>query len=241
MKLTILQLGQTPKAMSGKFAPYHEMFGAMFGAVGANFTYQVVDVLNGEKVPNPKDLQAVVVTGSAASVYEDLQWIEVIRLFIRSAHNSNLPMLGICFGHQIIADALGGVVEKSAKGWGLGRHIYQVHDNNAFSKNMPGEIAVPASHQDQVIVAPKAAKVFMASKFTPNAGLIYDNGATMSIQPHPEFSAAYASGLCEVRRNNPLSENQVDSALASLKEPLDNDHMARMLADFLLQAKKLRK
>jgi len=241
MKITILQVGQTPKAMIGKFAPYHEMFGAMFSAVGANFTYQVVDVLHGQNVPDPGDVQAAVVTGSAASVYEDLEWMEPIREFIRSAHQSNLAMLGICFGHQIIADTLGGVVEKSDKGWGVGRHIYQVKNDNALSKNLPGELAVPASHQDQVIVAPKEAKVFLASKFTPNAGLVYDNGTTLSVQPHPEFSAAYASGLCEMRRNNPLSENQVDSAVASLNEPLNNDDMARMLADFLVKAEKLRK
>ncbi len=227
--------------MAGNFPPYHEMFGAMFSAVGASFSYQIIDVLNGQKIPDPDDLEAAVVTGSAASVYQNLEWMKPLKAFIRSAHNSNLPLLGICFGHQIIADALGGVVEKSDKGWGLGAHTYQVKNINGYTKNLPGELTVPASHQDQVISAPKAAKVFLSSGFTPNAGLIYDNGTTLSVQPHPEFSGAYASSLAAIRRNNPISENQVDSAIASLKGPLDNDQVATMLAGFFLEAEKLRK
>ncbi len=241
MKLTILQVGRTPPAMVKDFAPYHEMFAAMFCAVGASFTYQIIDILNGQKVPDPNDLEAAVVTGSAASVYDNLEWMKPLRAFIRSAHNINLPMLGICFGHQMIAAALGGKVEKSEKGWGLGRHLYKVKHNNSFTQNLPAEIAVPASHQDQVIAAPRAAKVFLASQFTPNAGLIYDNGTTLSVQPHPEFSVAYASALAGVRRNNPLSENQVDKAIESLRQPLDNNHVATMLAGFLSQAEKIRK
>ncbi|VAW22603.1 Para-aminobenzoate synthase, amidotransferase component [hydrothermal vent metagenome] len=227
--------------MIGDFAPYHEMFAAMFSAVGADFDYRIVDVLNGEKIPDHDDLEVAVVTGSAASVYENLEWMAPLREFIRSAHKSSLPLLGICFGHQIIADSLGGIVEKSDKGWGLGRHLYKVGHNNSFTKNLPDELAVPASHQDQVITAPKGARVFLSSEFTPNAGLVYDNGTTLSLQPHPEFSVAYASALAGVRRNNPLSENQVDDAIASLKEPLDNNHVATMLAGFLAEAEKIRK
>jgi len=241
MKLTILQVGRTPPAMVENFAPYHEMFAAMFSAVGVSFTYQIIDVLNGQKVPDPNDLEAAVVTGSAASVYDNLEWMKPLRVFIRSAHNINLPMLGICFGHQMIADALGGKVEKSEKGWGLGRHLYQLEHNNAFTRNLPDELAVPASHQDQVTVAPKETKVFLASQFTPNAGLVYDNGTTLSLQPHPEFSVAYASALARIRRNNPLSEDQVDKAIESLRQPLDNNHVATMLAGFLSEAEKIRK
>jgi len=241
MKLTILQLGQTPASMRDNFAPYHEMFVSMFSSVGETYGYEIVDIPSGQEIPSPNDLEAALITGSAASVYENLEWMEPLRIFVRNAHKINLPMLGICFGHQIIAAALGGKVEKSAKGWGLGRHLYQVQNINAFTKKLPDQLAVPASHQDQVIVAPKETEVFLSSSFTPNAGLIYANKTTLSLQPHPEFSVAYASALSEVRRNNPLSENQVDSAIESLKGPLDNDHVARMLADFLFAAEKIRK
>ncbi len=227
--------------MRGNFAPYHEMFVLMFSCVGETYGYEIADIPSGQKIPQPDDLEAVLITGSAAGVYEDLEWMEPLRKFVRDAHKINLPMIGICFGHQIIADALGGKVEKSEKGWGLGRQLYQVQNINAFTKNLPAELAVPASHQDQVIVAPKETKVFLASGFTPNAGLVYANGTTLSLQPHPEFSGAYASGLCEARRNNPLSETQVDNALESLKGPLDNKLVAKMLAEFLLAAEKLRK
>ncbi len=241
MNLTILLAGETPAPMRKTFAPYQELFVSMFSATAKPFTFDTVDILAGEQIPSPGTLEAVVITGSSASVYDNKEWLEPLRRFIRSAHKINLAMLGVCFGHQIIADALGGTVDKSEKGWGLGTHLYQVTGANPCVKNLPARLAVPASHQDQVIVRPKGSEVFLRSSFTPNAGLVYANATTLSVQPHPEFSAAYAAGLCRVRRHNPLSDNQVEAAIESLNQPLDNGVVARMLADFLLAAAPFRK
>ncbi len=241
MKLTILLVGENPVPMREGFAPYQQLFVSMFSATAKPFTFEIVDILGGEQIPAPNRLEAAIITGSSASVYDNTQWLEPLRRFIRLAHKTSLPMLGVCFGHQIIADALGGTVAKSENGWGLGRQLYQVQNINTFTKNLPAKLAVPASHQDQVIVPPEGCEVFLASEFTPNAGLVYANATTLSVQPHPEFTAAYAAGLCEVRRNNPLSDDQVDAAITSLNQPLDNALVAQMLADFLFEAKNFRK
>ena len=124
-------------------------------------------------------------------------------------------MLGICFGHQIMADALGGDVRKSEKGWGLGRHVYGVTKRPAFLGGDLPELAIACSHQDQVIVPPAEAEVFLASDFTPNAGLVYRNGAAISLQPHPEFEDDYTLALAELRRGKAPDE-VIETALASM-------------------------
>lgn len=98
-------------------------------------------------------------------------------------------------------------------------------------------MAIAASHQDQVVEAPKNAEVFLSSDFTPNAGLIYENGVTMSMQPHPEFEIAYSTAICNLRRGNPLKDQDVDVAVKSLELPLDNDRVAKALSAFFLNAK----
>ncbi len=139
-------------------------------------------------------------------------------------------MVGVCFGHQLIAQALGGTVRKSEKGWGIGRHVYQVAPDNGL---LDGEtIAAAASHQDQVITPPASARTIMSSDFTPHAGLLYANGTTLSAQPHPEFTVDYADALCDLRRGL-APDAVVDAAKASLTGPLDHTTLGGVVTRFL--------
>lgn len=232
MKLTILQTGAIPAPLDTRFPAYPDMFRAMFSAAQAEFSYDIVPVLDGAPLPDPADLQAVLITGSPAGVYEDHAWIAPLRTFIRAAYARQTRMVGICFGHQIIADALGGTVRKSEKGWGLGRHVYAVHAAGT-ALGLPGDsVAVACSHQDQVIAAPPDAQVVLASDFTPNAGLLYGNGAALTFQPHPEFSDAYTLALAQLRRWVAPTE-LVDAAVASLDIPSDSPALAAAITRFL--------
>ena len=140
-------------------------------------------------------------------------------------------MAGICFGHQLIAQALGGTVRKSEKGWGIGRHVYDVAPGNGV---IDGEtIAIAASHQDQVIEPPAGATTIFRSAFTPHAGLLYANGTTMSVQPHPEFTVPFAQFCCEKAGQNSAPPALVATAKASLEQPLDNANLGRAIARFL--------
>ncbi|MFD2648074.1 type 1 glutamine amidotransferase [Devosia albogilva] len=228
MKLTIIQTGEVPAPLLPRFGSYPRMFERMFDATGRDFSYEVVAVSNGEALPDPSGLDGIVITGSPAGVYEDHPWLDPLRDFIRRAYAANTPMLGICFGHQIMADALGGVVTKSEKGWGIGRHTYQVTARPAFMADAPEALSVACSHQDQVIEAPSEAEVILASEFTPNAGLAYRNGAALSFQPHPEFEDDYAQALAEMRRGR-APDAVVDSAVASLERASDS----RILSDYI--------
>ena len=231
MQLTILQTGEVPAALSDRFVPYPKMFEAMFDRTGQDFSYNTINVAAGEPLPDLDALEAVVITGSAAGVYDVLPWMEPLRVFIRQAYQQRLPTLGICFGHQIMADALGGDVRKSEKGWGLGRHSYRVLSRPGFMAQLPSELAIACSHQDQVLVPPDEAEVILASDFTPNAGLAYRNGAALSFQPHPEFADDYTVALAELRRGK-APDALVETAVASVATPSQSAELARAIARF---------
>jgi GMP synthase-like glutamine amidotransferase len=233
MKLTIIQTGDVPVSLRPQFGAYPPMFQRMFDAAGVSFDYETVAIHDGAPFPDPAQLEGIIVTGSAAGVYDShFGWMEPLRAFIRAAYAEKIPMLGICFGHQIMADALGGEVRKSEKGWGLGRHVYDVKSRPAFLATEEPALAIACSHQDQVIAPPAEADVFLASEFTPNAGLLYRNGAAISLQPHPEFDDAYTIALAQMRRGKAPDE-VVDTALASIATPSHGRDMASYIGAFL--------
>lgn len=233
MKITVLHVGDVPAALRDEFGPYISMFERMFARIGAGFTFEVIQIAQGAKFPELDRVEALLIPGAAAGVYDDLGWIDPLCNFIRRAYTARTPMLGVCFGHQVMAHALGGDVRKSEKGWGLGRHTYRVAPrSDAFT--IFGETAsIAASHQDQVISPPDCAQVYLKSDFTPNAGLVYDNGAALSMQPHPEFAVAYSKALCDLRLSETFDQQNVDAAKASLDQPLDDDKAALFLARFV--------
>jgi GMP synthase-like glutamine amidotransferase len=234
MKLTLIQPTDVPGPLRDRFGAYHLMFERMFA--GEGFAFDTVRLSEGQPLPDPAALDATLIMGSAAGVYDThYPWMEPLRQFIRGAYAAKTPMLGICFGHQIMADALGGDVRKSEKGWGLGRHVYGVTERPAHIGGELPEFAIACSHQDQVIGPPAEASVFMASEFTPNAGLAYRNGAALSLQPHPEFEDDYTLALAEMRRGKAPDE-LIEAAIASVTRKSDSRELAGYLAAFLKAA-----
>jgi GMP synthase-like glutamine amidotransferase len=224
MKIAILETGRPPGDLASQFGDYASMFRGM---LGPEFDAVSFDVQSGELPDEPGEYAAYLITGSPAGVYDPLPWIEPLQGFIRSAKGSK--MVGICFGHQVMAKALGGHVEKSDKGWGAGLHRYEVVRREAWMDG-EGEIAAPASHQDQVVVQPPNTEVTVESAFTPYAGLAWTDRPAISFQFHPEFSPAFAKALIEKRYDivpNP------DAAIASLNAPNDSGRVAGWIRNFL--------
>ncbi|WP_246473040.1 glutamine amidotransferase-related protein [Pelagibacterium limicola] len=232
MKLTILKTGEVPSVLAGRFPAYTDMFRAMFERDGARFDFEVIDVPGGPPLPDPADLEAVLVTGSPAGVYDNLPWLDPVRDFVRKAYARRLKLVGICFGHQIIADALGGVVQKSEKGWGLGRHTYRIEARPRFFDLPRASVSIACSHQDQVIAPPAEARLLLSSDFTPNAGLLYGNGTTLTFQPHPEFEDSYTSALIDLRHGQ-APDTVLDAAHVSMAKPSDSPLLARAISRFL--------
>ncbi|WP_404399985.1 type 1 glutamine amidotransferase [Pelagibacterium halotolerans] len=232
MKLTIIRTGGVPAPLTDQYPSYPEMFREMFEHDGAKFAYETVELDTGADLPDPGSLDAILITGSSFGVYDDVFWLDPLRDFIRTAHAARTKMVGICFGHQVIADALGGEVRKSEKGWGLGRHTYEIGCRPPFLDAPRASLSVACSHQDQVITPPEGAKVVLSSDFTPNAGLHYTNGTTLTFQPHPEFSDEYALELVKLRKG--LAEDAViEKAMASFAKPSDSPLLTRAISRFL--------
>jgi GMP synthase-like glutamine amidotransferase len=168
--------------------------------------------------------------GSPAGVYDPLPWIPPLMDFLRFARGKT-ALVGVCFGHQVMAQAFGGEVRKSEKGWGLGLHTYDVHQAEPWMGEV-SRIAIPVSHQDQVVQRPPSARVVASSAFTPNAVLAYTDQPAISFQCHPEFTVDYAKALAE-RRRGQIPDEQVERAKASLDGPNDTDLIAGWLKGFL--------
>lgn len=223
MKLAILETGRPPGQLADEFGDYPAMFEAM---LGSGFEVESFDVQAGE-LPEPRAHHAYLITGSPAGVYDPLPWIAPLQQFIRDAKDAR--MVGVCFGHQVMAEALGGHVEKSDRGWGAGLHRYEVVRPEPWLDGM-GTISVPASHQDQVVVRPPNTEVVAQSDFTPFAALAWTDRPAISFQFHPEFSPAFARALIEKRYD---IVPDPDAAIASLDAPNDNARVGGWIRRFL--------
>ena len=224
MKLAVLETGRPPEPLVGRFGTYPEMYRRMLGLDASLPSY---DVAGGVLPERPEDHDGYIVSGSPAGVYDPLPWIGQLNGFLREARGKAM-LVGICFGHQAMAQAFGGSVTKSDKGWGVGLHDYAIAEPQKWMDGEAG-VAIPASQQDQVIVQPPGTVVTMASAFTPYAGLAWGDEA-ISFQFHPEFEPDYAKALIEVRRER-LAD--ADAALASLDRPNDNARVAGWIERFL--------
>jgi len=226
MGVGILRTGAPPPALLPRFGPYEAMFARL---LGPGFVPRVWDVVAGALPERPDTCSAYLITGSAAGVYEPLPWIAPLLAFLREA-KGKAKLVGICFGHQAMAQAFGGEVVKSERGWAVGLQDYVVVAHRAWmGENPPARIAVPVSHQDRVTVAPPGAEVLAHSRFSP-FGMLAWNEAALSMQFHPEFEPDYARALIESRRDR-LPDP--DAAIASLNAAGDRALVAGWIRAFL--------
>lgn len=228
IKVGILQTGSPPPPLQEQFGSYSAMVQEL---LGPQHEFATFEVRNGELPPGAASCDAYVITGSAAGVYDGDPWIGALKDFVRGASGQS-AMVGICFGHQLMAEAFGGHVIKSPRGWGIGLHRYDVSDRAAWMDDARS-IAVPASHQDQIVQLPADARVLGGSEFTPYGIVEYPQRRAMSLQSHPEFTPEYAAALIELRRNSKYSPEQAQQALDTLREPNDRERVGGWLAQFL--------
>jgi len=232
LKLGILKTGRPPRACIPQFGTYPDMFIKLLGPDA--YDYSVFAVDEGELPASPTACDAYLITGGAAGVYEPLPWIGQTMDFLRAA-KGQAALVGVCLGHQLMAEAFGGRVIKSPKGWGVGEHEYQVLKQEPWMDPVE-TIRLPASHQDQVVEAPPGAEVWAASDFTPFAGLAWPGARAISLQPHPEFQPAYAVALIESRRDGPLTSDEASRAVASYSGADDRARVGGWLKNFLKSA-----
>lgn len=220
MKIGILQTGLIPPDLEGKFSDYPSMFKDLLS--GQGFDFESWSVVEGEFPSGPEAADGWLITGSRHGAYEDLPWIPPLEDLIRGIVAADRPLIGVCFGHQIIAQALGGKVEKFAGGWAVGPQVYDFPG---------GKKTVQAWHQDQVVTLPKGAEVVGANDFCRYAALLYP-GKAYTVQPHPEYGDAFIQGLINTRGRGVVPDAQLDAATARLGGPLDRAEIANQFARF---------
>ncbi|MCT2539043.1 type 1 glutamine amidotransferase [Sedimentimonas flavescens] len=220
MLIGILQTGQSPDVLRDASGDYPDMFARLLADRGLTFrTYHV------ENMEFPADIhecEGWLITGSRHGAYEDHPFIAPLENFIRKLVAAKVPLVGICFGHQIIAQAMGGKVERFEGGWAVGPQDY----------DFGGEkITLNAWHRDQVTERPEGAEVAGCNEFCENAALVYGDTA-FTVQAHPEFPDSFVDGLMHARGKGLVPDPLMEAARARLNQPNQSATIADRIADF---------
>jgi len=231
MRLGILRTGRPPRPAIPTFGDYPAMFRRLLGEDAYDYVTYAVD--EGELPGRPEDCEAYLITGSACGVYDPEPWIGELMGFLAAA-KGRAKLVGVCFGHQAMAQAFGGRVIKSSKGWGLGEQTYRVLSREPWMDEA-ATIRLPASHQDQVVEAPPGAEVIAGNDFTPIGALAWRDQPAISMQLHPEFEPAYALALIQNRRGTLYGEEEAARAVASYERPDDRARVGGWIRNFLAE------
>ncbi|EED35928.1 glutamine amidotransferase, class I [Luminiphilus syltensis NOR5-1B] len=230
MKIGILKTDAVRPEWVPEFGEYPDMFQRLLSAEDPSLEFRVWDVEAGEFPEGPDEADVYLITGSKSSVYEDKDWIRRLEQLVRDLLTEERKVAGICFGHQLIAQALGGRVQKSEKGWGVGCHRYDITDPE-LTDDQGKQLQLLVSHQDQVMAAPEGATVTVRSDFCPMAGLKLGD-KVMTFQAHPEFVPGYSEEIMSYRYDQ-IGADRVAEGRDSLQQMShQGDRVARWLLDF---------
>ncbi len=218
--------------LSDEHGAYEELYERLINPSFAAVTPFDIEVYRAHEGELPVDLgrlDLIVVGGSRAGVYEDHPWIQPLLSFIRSAHTARVNLVGICFGHQAVAAALGAKVTPFEGGWNLARHEYRV-DASAFGLSAGDVLGLNAFHRDQVREVPTGTEVFLSSDRCAIAGLVGEH--LLTFQPHPEFSASLTESLLAAGEGIRFADEELADARARLKGDLSNEVISATIRTF---------
>lgn len=219
MKIGILLTGHPPEELSAD-GRYDAVFQRLLGE--DTFDYAAFAVVDGAFPGGIDECDGWLITGSKHGAYEDHPWIPPLEAFIRECYAAARPMIGVCFGHQIIAQAMGGTVQKWDKGWSVGRNTYTVEGR---------EMAMNAWHQDQVVTLPDTATRIGSSTFCENAVLLYGD-RMLTVQPHPEFDDTFIEGLLTHRAPGVVEPDRITAAADALGQPSARLDFGQRMVEF---------
>ncbi len=239
MKTGILATGITPPELLEQHGSYADMFVTLLGNEDPEMSFEVFDVRDDDFPESIEGFDAWVITGSRCGVYDNLPWMQRLSSLIHEAYEAGQPLVGICFGHQIVASAFGAKVAKYEGGWGVGLNSYNIEGKHAFMDSDEADsFTINAMHQDQVLELPENASLFASSDFCRYAGLVYGD-RILTLQAHPEFNNHYERELVASRRGPTVPEAVADAALAGLEtgQQPESERVARWMVRFLKGAK----
>lgn len=230
MNIGILQCNTSRAPFAEQYGQYPEMVKNLLHKIDPTLTFDVYDIEAHQFPTTIHACDAYIITGSKHSVNDPWPWIAELERFILKLHQANIKLIGICFGHQLIAKTLGGKVTKSPKGWGVGMSINRVLQHKSWMNPSLDQFNLLVSHQDQVVELPEGSEVLASNDACPFYMLQIGNNLT--IQGHPEFSKAYSKALMEHRRDL-LGQACYEKGMQSLALEKDELIIAEWIVHFL--------
>ncbi|MEE4660817.1 MAG: GMP synthase [Halieaceae bacterium] len=231
MRIGILKTDAVREELVDEFGEYPDMFEALLSPLAPEFSFVTYDVEQGEYPGDIDEVDAYLITGSKSSVYEDKPWIHRLAEFVRALHDRRKKLVGICFGHQMVAHALGGRTEKSDKGWGVGAHGARFDTLPVWHDGGDANFDVLVSHQDQVTAMAPGTQRLAGSDFCENA-VCQLGEHILTFQGHPEFIKGYSERLLDIRRSV-IGEQTYTEGKASLARDLDRERVGQWIVNFL--------
>ena len=231
MKVCILENDDLDPAIAPTYDGYATMFVRLFRDAGAQWQFDVFHTPSGQYPPSFDAYAAVVLTGSKADSFSDAPWIVELRRQVTELLAQKKKLLGICFGHQLIALCLGAKVGRAPQGWGVGRMAYDWHAADGPLAPTNDRLALLVSHQDQVLELPKNASLLASNAHCPVAAYALGE-EVFCVQGHPEFVEDYSAFLINRRRHN-LGENLYTQSIESLQHGHNGLDVARMMVAFV--------
>lgn len=236
MHIGILQCDSVNPDLQGEFGDYPDMYRQLLTTSRSHPapTFQTYDLTVDRFPASPAECDAWLITGSKWSAYDDDPWIATAHQFVRDLHARRHPILGICFGHQLVCRALGGTVGKSDAGWGVGVHTTHITEHRPWMTPARDTLSMVVSHQDQVLEPPAEATLLAGHPFCPHD--IFQIGEhILTMQGHPEYSKAYGRALMDMRRDV-IGETTYQQGIDSLGKDTDPETAANWILGFLEHA-----
>ena len=231
MIIGILEADELPEDVIQRYGRYAETFEHLLSGVDPKLAFQTYHVTREDYPRDINECDAYLMTGSKYSVYEDIHWIHWLQQFVVDCFEQQKKLIGICFGHQLVAQALGGAVHKHDKGWGIGLASSNVTHAPEWLTPRQDKFSLLVSHQDQVIRLPREASLIATNEFCPIAGYQVDH-SILTFQGHPEFNRDYIQHLMTQRRRD-IGEQAYQQAMESLQHDEDNELVAQWIVNFI--------
>ncbi len=231
LKIGILDCDILHETLRKQYVSYAHMFQTLFMQVAPSIDFAVYPVIDGTYPETVDECDAYIITGSKSSAYDNDDWIAELRNYIRTLASHRKKMVGICFGHQLLAHVLGGRTKKSDNGWGVGVMSSEVMANPDWMQPVMPSYSLLVSHKDQVVQLPSNATVIATSPYCENAAFQIEDYA-LGFQGHPEFIRGYSRQLMEMRREI-IPADVLEKGMASLTESTDHLVVAKWIVNFM--------